>query len=321
MHVADAGPSRRSAAILIGGLVLIGLAAVAGLSIAHGSSPAEATARISLLTHVGSVILGVIAAGSMLRVGSHVRPGNPLRRIWVLLGVGMVAYSLGDAVWAALIAGSGSEAAVRPIAADLFYLVMYAFVIAGLTRTAIAFGRAARVRKPMMAGIVVALLAAAALFVTLTLPILSAPSASPVSKVLGVAYPMADVLLLAGPAAFVLLAVPSIGRFGVTRQWWLLGFGLLTMSLADIGLIWVRSTGHYFSGHPVDFAWMVGLLLVALAGSLAADAAECHECENDSPDSLVEVYGKYADALRADLADDTQGLIYSAPGGRADARD
>jgi hypothetical protein len=321
VRVADAGPSRRTFAIAVGGLVLIGLVAIAGLSAAHGVGAADASARVSLLTHLGSVVLGIVAAAAMLRVGSHVRPGNPLRRIWVLFGAGMVAYVAGDVIWAALIAGEGSQAAAHPLVADAFYLVMYAFLISGLTLTAIAFGRAARVRTPMLAGIVVAVLAAIAVFGLVCLPILSASTVSITAKVLGVAYPMADVLLLAGPAAFVLLAVPSIGSFGVTRQWWLLGIGLMVMSLSDIGLVWIRSTGGYFSGHWVDFAWMAGLLLVAVAGSLAADAAECHECEDAPADSLVEVYGKYADALLADLGDDERGLVYTVPGGTVDARD
>jgi hypothetical protein len=48
------------------------------------------------------------------------------------------------------------------------------------------------------------------------------------------------------------------------------------MSLSDIGFTWLDWTGRYYSGHPVDFGWMLSLLMIAVAGSLAADCAGDH---------------------------------------------
>ena len=46
------------------------------------------------------------------------------------------------------------------------------------------------------------------------------------------------------------------------------------MSVSDIAFTWLDWTGRYFSGHVIDFGWMTSLLLIAIAASLAADAAD-----------------------------------------------
>ena len=70
------------------------------------------------------------------------------------------------------------------------------------------------------------------------------------------------------------LAAPAIGSLQAARQWWVLAFGLALMSASDIAFTWLDWTGRYFSGHVIDFGWMTSLLLIAIAASLAADAAD-----------------------------------------------
>jgi len=315
MGVGVVSLSRRTFTLLVGGLSLILLVAVGAGSAAHYLAAADADRVITALTGFGATALGVMAAATMLLVGLRVRRGNPLARIWLLLGAGVAANVVARVAWSAIDAASGPAAMRAPSIADVFHLGMYVLLAFGLTRTAISFGRVARIRRPMTVGIIATAVVAVGVFFAVAYPVVADPGTPLALKVLGVVYPMAAVILLAGPAAFIVLAAPSIGPFRVTRQWWMLGSGLLIMATSDVAATWLERSGAYFAGHPVDFAWMVGLLLVGLAGSLAATAAKGHRGHDnglhDAHDSDEEAAPK---AVRSGFSDPASGLIYSAPG-------
>lgn len=274
MQVGDVYISRRTFALLVGGLSLMLVIAVAGLSVTSTLPEAQSSSVLSLMTDLSAILFGVMAAVLLIRVGHTFRPGNPLRRIWLLIGFGIAAYAVGDVIWAVLDIGSGFTEVPYPSAADFFYLAMYGFLVAGLVLAAMAFARMARVRRPIAAAVVLTSLAAIAVFALVVLPVASDASTDLAARLLGVAYPMGDMVFLLGPAIFIVLAAPAVGPFRVVRQWWVLALGLALMSLSDIGFTWLDWTGRYFTGHPVDFGWMASLLLIAIAGSLAADVAE-----------------------------------------------
>jgi hypothetical protein len=315
MGVGDVSLSRRTFTLLVGGLALIALVAVSGESIWHYLPAADAERVVSIAAGLGAVVLGAVAAATMLLVGLRLRRGNPLARIWLLLGAGVATGVVARVVSSAIDAASGPAATSAPSAADVFHLAMYVLLALGLTRTAISFGRVAHIHRPMTVGILATVAVAAAVFVTVVLPVIADPATSLAAKALGAVYPMAAVILLAGPAAFIVLAAPSIGPFRVTRQWWMLGSGLLLIAASDVWATQLGRSGDYFAGHPVDFGWMLGLLLVGVAGSLAASSAKGHRAHSDdAPDAGHDASAADSAVPRSGFSDAETGLIYSAPG-------
>lgn len=274
MLVGERYVSRRTAALLIGGLALLAVVAVVGLTITRYLPPGRVEAALALTTDVGAMIFGLLAATALFTVARRFRPGNPLRQVWLLLATGVAVYALGDVVWTVLDVRSGFGQVPYPSLADALYLALYVFLGAGILRTAQAFQRSADVRKPMMVSIGLTVLASFAAYAFIAAPVFNDPATSLFQKVLGVVYPMADIAVLLGPALFIALAAGAVGRSHAALQWWVLAFGLAVMSVSDIGFTWLDWTGRYVAGHPVDFGWMLSLLLIALAGSLSADAVQ-----------------------------------------------
>lgn len=277
MLVGERYVSRRTAALLVGGLALLNVVAVVGLTITRYLPPGRVEAALALTTDVGAMIFDLLAATALFTVARRFRPGNPLRQVWLLLATGVAVYALGDVVWTVLDVRSGFGQVPYPSLADALYLALYVFLGAGILRTAQAFQRSADVRKPMMVSIGLTVLASFAAYAFIAAPVFNDPATSLFQKVLGVVYPMADIVVLLGPALFIALAAGAVGRSQSALQWWVLASGLAVMSVSDITFTWLDWTGRYVSAHPVDFGWMLSLLLIALAGSLSADAVHAQK--------------------------------------------
>jgi hypothetical protein len=277
MHIGEDYISRKTFVLIVGGLSLLLVVLLAGLTITQYMSPENARVAHALKTDIASIIFGLGSAAVLLSVARHFAPGNPLRRIWLLLGIGVGVYALGDVVWTVLEVGSGFGEVPYPSLADVLYLSMYVFFGIGLFRTAAAFGRVVSVRMPLVAAVLLSALAILVVWAFVVAPTIADPATSLPQKVLGGAYPIGDIVFLLFPAVFILLAAPAVGGLQAARQWWVLAFGLALMSVTDITFAWLDWTGRYFSGHVVDFGWMLSLLLIAIAGSLAADTADIQQ--------------------------------------------
>jgi hypothetical protein len=266
--------SWRTFGLIVGGVVALVAFALIGLAIT-GYLPADRieTAR-SIVSDVGSIAFGLLAAAFLFLAASRMDPGNPLRRIWLLLGLSVAVYVIGDIIWTVLEVRSGFTEVPYPSYADIAYIAFYVFMAAGLMRAARAFGRVSNTERAIRVDIVLMFLAAIAVYVFVAAPIIVDAEATLAQKVLGVAYPIGDLVVLLGPALFIAFVASSLGRSQAARQWWSLAFGLAVMSLSDILFTWLEWTGRYYSGHQVDYAWMLSLLILAIAGSEAADYAD-----------------------------------------------
>lgn len=274
MRIGDGYVSWRTFFLVVGGLVLLCGLAVAGLAIT-GYLPADRaeTAR-AVIGDAGSIAFDLLASAFLFLAAARMRKGNPLRRIWLLLGTGVAVYAVGDIIWTVLEVRSGFSEVPYPSYADVAYIAFYFFVVAGLVIAARAFGRVTNADRAVMADVVLMFFASIIVYMFVAAPVIVDTAATLPQKVLGVAYPIGDLVVLLGPAIFIAFMASSLGRSQAARQWWTLAFGLAVMSLSDILFTWLDWTGRYFSGHPVDYAWMLSLLILAISGSEAADFAD-----------------------------------------------
>jgi diguanylate cyclase len=277
MRVASTDISWRTFVLTTGGLLALVVLALAGLVIKGYLPAARVEIAMAIVSDVGSIVFGLLAAALLFFAASHYDRGNPLHQIWLLLGAGIGVYAVGDIIWTVLEFGSGFKEVPYPSLADVAYVAMYFFVGAGLFRAAKSFRRVAKVDIAVMADIVAMFLGAVLVYVFVAAPVIVDSGSSLFQKVLGVAYPIGDIAVFLGPAIFIAFVASILGRSQPVAHWWTLAAGLAVMSLADIAFTWLDWTGNYFSGHPVDFAWMLSLLMIAIAGSMAADICIGHE--------------------------------------------
>lgn len=183
------------------------------------------------------------------------------RAVPILLGSGLMAWSLGDLVLP--IAGSSGNA--TPLLANVFYICFYPLTYIGVMLR--LHLRARRITaETWLDGIIAGLGAAAVVSAFLFHTILRAAGGSADVVTTNLAFPIGDLLLLAlviGGSA----VLP--GRRRLT--WMLLAVGLAVNSLGDTANLFASGLGASHTGSVVDaVAWPTSILLVSLSVWLTA---------------------------------------------------
>ena len=275
--------SWRTFALMVGGSALLVVLTLLGLAVTAYLPATTADTARGFVSDAGSLAFGLLAAGILFYSATLFPSGNPLRRIWLLLGIGMAVRAIGDIIWIWLEVSSRYSQVPYPSAADVFYLSFYVFMVAGLILAARSFGRSCDSERAVKLDIIVMFVISVLVYTFIVAPIIVDPSASLALKALGAAYQIGDLVAILGPALFIAFVAGSVARPEVARQWWLLALGLTVMSVTDILFTWLDQTGRYFNGHPVDYAWMLSLLLIAMAGSEAGALAERRQAHVHDP--------------------------------------
>jgi two-component system cell cycle response regulator len=179
------------------------------------------------------------------------------RLAWALIGGGVLAWSLGEIYYTAVMWDDASPPIPSP--ADAGYLLFPLLVLSGAL--ALLRARARGVPRRLWLDGVAAALGVAALSAALVFEtVLASVDGQPLAVATGLAYPLGDLILLA-------LTVGALAGTGwrLDRTWMLLAAGVATFWLAD-SLYLVRATqGTYEAGDWFDVGWWAGLTLIAAA--------------------------------------------------------
>ncbi|GHJ43827.1 hypothetical protein Cs7R123_11690 [Catellatospora sp. TT07R-123] len=190
--------------------------------------------------------VGACSAAAMAYGVAHHRP-VPARPWWLLCAAVSLLF-LGDTVYAAL-TDTRHVAELFPSAADLFYLAMYPVLAAGLLGLAGPRGRRRRPAIPLDTMILVSGLGLLT-WIFLITPHLADPGLTAVQRLLSVAYPVGDVLVLA-----------TIGRLIVVRRFTpavlLIVVGAAGLLVTDLLYALSHLRGHGPAGGPVDLGWLL----------------------------------------------------------------
>ncbi|MDP2401782.1 MAG: hypothetical protein Q8M66_07370, partial [Actinomycetota bacterium] len=149
-----------------------------------------------------SLITGALACLTALWAALRFERSGPLRREWLLVGLGMSALFIGDATYAYLEVVAQREVPF-PSVADPFYMLSFLLLGGGLLAALISFRGSLDLKMPLGVSFVVCALATAALWTSVFWPILGDTDAGRVEKLLAVGYPVGDLWLLAFPALAV----------------------------------------------------------------------------------------------------------------------
>jgi len=178
------------------------------------------------------------------------------RPAWSLVVAGMLAWLVGDVWWQVAVEPLGAGAP-SPNVSDAWYLLFYPCVVAALLLLAARHPGGARKTlwlDGLVAGLGVSAVAA------LAFDMLSGTSGSGAAVLVDLAYPTADLVLLA-----MTVAMLAARGWRLTPLWFLLGLGCVSMVVADTAFMLQEAAGTYVQGSPWDLGWPAAFILVALA--------------------------------------------------------
>ncbi|WP_369252236.1 putative bifunctional diguanylate cyclase/phosphodiesterase [Geodermatophilus amargosae] len=202
-----------------------------------------------------NVVFLCAAVVCWLAAGRH--PAEGLA--WRALAVALLLTTAGNVIYTTYIAALPVEP--YPSLADALWLSAYAARYVGL----IGLIRAQVTRFPpslWLDGLIGALGAAAAAIAFLLGPTLRLVEGDTAAVIVNLAYPVADILLLA-----LLVAVGAMVGLRGDRTVWLVAVALAANLLGDIVYLDLAAVGVYVEGGLLDLAWVLSAVLMAWAAA------------------------------------------------------
>ncbi len=198
----------------------------------------------------------VLLASSVLILVKALTAGRE-RLAWLLIGAGVLAWSLGEVHYTVFL--WDAEVIAIPSPADIGYLLLPPLVLAGIVLLLRARARAVPrtlLVDGVIAGLAVAALSAALVFET----VLANVEGNAAAVATNLAYPLGDLVML----SLIVGALAGTG-WRLDRTWMLLAIGVSTFWLADSLYLVKTAEGTFTSGGPIDTGWWAGLFLIAVA--------------------------------------------------------
>ena len=210
------------------------------------------------------VLYNLVYLGALGVCVQAARRGRAERVAWSGMAVALVLGTTANVVYSTLIATLPEEP--FPSVADGFYLAYYGGVyvlLIGLVRS-----RVPRFHPSMwLDGLIGALGAASVAAAVLLAPALELTEGTVAAVVTSLAYPLADVVLLA-----LLVAVTAVFGIRRDRALQLMGAGILVTLVGDVIFLNLATQGVYVEGGPLDLTWLVGVSLIAVAAHVSRPA-------------------------------------------------
>lgn len=225
---------------------------------------------VLVASDVGEFLIVAASACVVFSTAFGFQRGDAVRRQWMLIGIGVSLFAVGDLAWTFIEVIQRTEPPY-PGLPDVFYITEYFFFGTGIVLAALAYRRLVSVRWPLIATGLITSALAALLYATILRPILLETDIGLLEKALSLFYPAADLLLELTPAVLIILIVAQLrgGRLG--WPWWAVAVGILMTALADSGFSYLELHDLYQSGMVTDYGWMLGHVFIAIGASLARD--------------------------------------------------
>jgi diguanylate cyclase (GGDEF)-like protein len=236
-------PGRRWLWLLTGGVVGLG---------AYYAAPllgVGATAQNVFYLVLGFVGMGATVAGVLRH-----RPERPLP--WLLLAAGLASFTVGDVIW--FVNHDLRDSAAFPDTSDVFYLAQYPFYGAALF-VLVRRRTPDRHAATVIDAAVVTVSAGLLWWVYLLAPIAADPEFTVLARLISMAYPLGDLLVL------TLLLRLLLGAGARSTALALVATALASFLVADVAFAYLSAADAYRDGSWVDAGWLVAYFLVGAA--------------------------------------------------------
>jgi diguanylate cyclase (GGDEF)-like protein len=175
------------------------------------------------------------------------------RSAWLTILVGQACFLIGDVCLSLLEHVFHNDA--YPNIGDIFYVAGYPFIAVGLVMLLRSRGTS-RDAGGVIDGFIVATSLGVLLWVFFVEPTAFDSSLPVFERLVSVAYPAGDLLLIAIGAQ---LAVRHVRR---QAPYWMVAVGLLALLVSDLGYLYQTLYGVYTERDPIDFGWWISYALI-----------------------------------------------------------
>jgi two-component system cell cycle response regulator len=196
--------------------------------------------------------LEVLAAvGCLLRAATT----RSERAAWTVLGLGVLSFALGDICFDFVYGGDPPGVSL----CDAFYLAFYPACYAALAL--LVRERISTFNRSIWLDGLIAALAAAAVSASVVLQVvLDHTSGDTPAMAVGLAYPVADLVLLA-----IVIFVFALAGWRAGRAWTAAAVAFGVITVADSLFLYLNAVGGYQEGTLLDALWPAAMLLLAVA--------------------------------------------------------
>ncbi len=247
------------------------IVAIAAVAVLVESGALGETASL-WVSDVASFVFNGIAAAIVIATALSFGRGERVGRPWLLVGLAVGLYALGDLAWAYIELIQGANP--WPSIADVFYSAEYVFMFAGILLAALAYRQLSDWRLPLALSALAGFGLAAALYVLVLGPNVVADTEMTVlERVVSAGYPLADSILLIAPSLFIALFLVRLGTGRLAWGWWAVLGGTVLLALSDTIYSVMTALGTYAAGGLLDNGWMFAHALIAFGAMVARDAA------------------------------------------------
>jgi diguanylate cyclase (GGDEF)-like protein/PAS domain S-box-containing protein len=199
-------------------------------------------------------VFNLIGASAIVAITVGIIRNKPAKRLpWLMFAVGQAFFVAGDVLAYNYQRFFGTELPF-PSIADAAYLLVYPCIVVGLL-VLLRSRTPGRDLESLIDSMIVALALALASWVFLIAPYAHDSSLSLPTKLTSIAYPLADILVL---AVAVRLAVGG-GRRG--PAYWLMTCSIASLLATDAVYGWILINGGYQTGALLDGGWLVFYVL------------------------------------------------------------
>jgi len=188
------------------------------------------------------------------------------RRAWRLLAIAAIFWAAGEAT-SSYMELVQQQPVPFPSVADAGYLASVPLLVGAVLAFPSAPVRLTAWLRTLLDALIIAASLLVVSWVTVLGPRWEAEAPSLFARVVGLAYPVADIVI--ATIAFSLLT-RTRGRDPASMT--LLAAALLCLAVADSGFLYLTSTGTYQPGNLVDLGWLVGWLLVMVMAARPMEA-------------------------------------------------
>ncbi|MDO8846877.1 MAG: hypothetical protein Q7W51_00605 [Coriobacteriia bacterium] len=216
--------------------------------------------------------LQIVLAAVIIAVAVTVGMKQSIGRQWLLIGVGVSLYALGDVTWTMFDLFLGIDP--YPSIADVFYTAEYVFFVAAMVLAIRAYSGLVKTRTPIIIGATLAVIGVAIVYFVLLKPYIFAEGVAGLGLwgfVVSTLYPVGDIALMLAPAVALALVVRQLGAGRLARPWWLVVVGALVFALVDSFFVYAEWAGTGLTP-AMDMGYVLANLLFACAALVAKDA-------------------------------------------------
>lgn len=230
----------------------------------------------------------VPAASGFVLAWAAIRGRRPGWLAWTLIGLGVLAWGIGEIIWV-YYSGLLEVEVPYPGWADVFYVGAYPLVFAGVLMLPHVHARKwerARLSLDALAGTV----AISALMWTFYLKdaIYLDSEAGLLENFINLAYPVGDLILLVG----LLVLATRRSQYQFDGRLLMLALATFLTTVADIAYVFQVEAGTYVDGGRLDALWLLDYGLYAVAAVLVAGPVKLRE-QADLPTRLWPMIAPY----------------------------